>query len=60
MKKYIDKIIAVVILILAPLLTIWSLNSLFNKQIPINLNTWAAMSWLIILFNSIKLNVTRR
>lgn len=45
------KILAIVLLLLlvlifAPFLTIWSLNTLFGLGIAYNLWTWLAMAWL--------------
>lgn len=36
----------IMLIILGPLLTIWSLNTLFGLQIDINIATWFAMLWL--------------
>ena len=41
-------LIAVIItlIILGPLVTIWSLNTLFNLNIDYTFYTWLAMAWL--------------
>jgi len=45
--------------ILAPFLTIWSLNELFSLNINYNLKTWLAASWLLIVIYSIRLHVQK-
>jgi hypothetical protein len=37
---------AVVILIVSPLITIWSINTLFHTNIPTNVWTYLASLWL--------------
>ena len=45
--------ILVVIIIFAPLVTIWSLNTLFPVlQIPVSVGTWFAILWLSIVYNN--------
>lgn len=34
------------LIIFGPLITIWSLNTLFLLNIPMNLGTWFAVLWL--------------
>lgn len=34
------------IIIATPLLTIWSINTLFGAEIPFTFYTWLAMTWL--------------
>lgn len=38
--------VVVAIIIATPLLTIWSINTLFGAQIPFTFYTWLAMAWL--------------
>lgn len=40
--------VAIILLIIAagPIFTIWSLNTLFGLNIPINFSTWVAVNWL--------------
>lgn len=39
-------IVAIALIILGPLATIWSLNTLFNLGIDYTFWTWLAMAWL--------------
>ena len=39
-------IVIALVLVIVPLITIWSLNVLFSIGIPFNVETWAAMVWL--------------
>ncbi len=39
-------VLAIVLIVAGPLVTIWSLNTLFNLGIPMNLATWFATLWL--------------
>ena len=56
MKYFLIVLLVVVLLILGPLLTIWSLNTLFPAlAIPYSLETWAAV---IILGGVFKSNVS--
>jgi len=56
MKLFLAVIFIVVLLVLGPLLTIWSLNTLFPAlAIPYSLETWAAV---IILGGVFKSNVS--
>ena len=55
MKYFLIVLLVVVLLVLGPLLTIWSLNTLFpSLAIPYSLETWAAV---IILGGVFKSNV---
>jgi hypothetical protein len=55
MKYFLVVLLVVALLILGPLLTIWSLNTLFPVlSIPYSLETWAAV---IILGGVFKSNV---
>jgi hypothetical protein len=38
-----------------PIFTIWSLNTLFGLQIPVNFQTWVSVIWLITIFHGIKI-----
>jgi fatty acid desaturase len=44
-------LLAIVFIILAPLLTIWSLNTL-GMAIPLNFGTWCAVFWLLAVLKS--------
>ena len=56
MKYFLIVLLLVVLLVLGPLLTIWSLNTLFPAlAIPYSLETWAAV---IILGGVFKSNVS--
>jgi hypothetical protein len=56
MKYFLIVLLVVALLILGPLLTIWSLNTLFPAlAIPYSLETWAAV---IILGGVFKSNVS--
>jgi hypothetical protein len=56
MKYFLIVLLVVVLLVLGPLLTIWSLNTLFpSLAIPYSLETWAAV---IILGGVFKSNVS--
>lgn len=37
--------------LLGPFITIWSLNTLFEFDIPMNFDTWCAALWIIFLFS---------
>ena len=39
----------IVIIVGAPLLTIWSLNTLFALAIPYTVTTWFATGWLTLI-----------
>jgi hypothetical protein len=47
-------ILLIVLAIFGPVFTIWSLNAIFGTQIPVNFTTWAAVSWLIVIFHGIR------
>jgi len=47
-------VMLIAILIFGPIFTIWSLNTLFGLQIPVAFETWAAVIWLMTIFNSIR------
>lgn len=56
--KVVYAIIAIILVVLIsisfPLLTIWSLNTLFKLNIEYSISTWFAIVWLIgITFGSI-------
>jgi len=52
-KEYIWLVLIVIIVIFGPLLSIWSLNTLFPVlAIPYTLETWAAMALVGGLFRS--------
>jgi hypothetical protein len=39
-------VLAIVMVITGPLVTIWSINLLFGLAIEYSLSTWAAVAWL--------------
>lgn len=39
-------VVAILLLIFGPLMTIWSLNTLFSTKIEYSFISWAAMAWL--------------
>lgn len=45
-------VFAILIITVVPLITIWSLNTLFSTEIPYNLATWAAAAYLGLLIGS--------
>lgn len=51
-------ILLIVVTVLFPFLTIWSLNTLFSLAIPFNIETWAAVILLgmFIKGNGVSLN----
>jgi hypothetical protein len=42
-------IVVVGLIIVGPIFTIWSLNTLFNLGIPVDMSTWLAVSWLTLV-----------
>ncbi len=51
-------VVILLILIFAPLLTIWSLNTLFtNLEIPYTMETWAAMVVITCVIQSTNLGI---
>ena len=45
-------ILTVLILVtIGPIVTIWSLNTVFGLEIPFNFYTWIAMAWLLIILS---------
>lgn len=45
------------LLVVSPLFTIWSLNTLFGLGIPLTWKTWAAVVWLITMLHGLKVSV---
>lgn len=45
--------------VMAPIVTIWSLNALFSLEIPINLGTWFAVIWLVFLLKEAPFNASK-
>lgn len=43
-------LLVILLIVFAPLWTIWSLNLLFGLSIPTKLSTWAAAFWLMVAF----------
>jgi hypothetical protein len=48
-------VLAIGAIIVSPLVTIWSLNNLFNLNIAYNFSTWAASFWIIGIFSASKI-----
>jgi len=48
------------LVVMGPIFTIWSLNSLFALSIPINFETWCATLWIVTVFHGIKLSVKKQ
>lgn len=45
-------VLAIGAIIFGPLVTIWSLNTLFNLNIAYNFNTWAASLFITSIFSA--------
>jgi len=45
-------ILAIIVFIFAPMITIWSLNTIFGMSIPVNIATWFATLWLGMVVSS--------
>lgn len=53
--------IVIAILIVGPLLTLWSLNTLFALDIAYDVSTWFATVWLMsVTFGSVGFAVSRK
>lgn len=50
-KLFIVVSLVILLLILSPMVTIWSLNLLFGLGIPNTFGTWFATLWLTALFS---------
>lgn len=42
-------LIAILVIVFFPFVTIWSLNTLFSLDIPYTLSTWFATVWITLL-----------
>lgn len=42
-----------------PFFTIWSVNTLFGLQIPMNFLTWVAVLWLMTVLHGIKVTLRK-
>ena len=52
LKVIVFFLLAAVLIIVSPLLSIWALNTVFELHIATDLGTWLAMAWLhLILAN---------
>lgn len=49
----------VVVSILGPIFTIWSLNTLFGLQIPYTFTSWLAVLWLMTVLHGIKISLKK-
>lgn len=47
-------LVTVVLLILMPFMTIWSINTLFLTNIHINADTWVCAAYLTLIFGKFK------
>lgn len=45
-------LIAILVIVFFPFVTIWSLNTLFSLDIPYTLSTWFATAWITLLVTS--------
>ena len=53
-------ILLIILLGVGPLITIWSLNTLFNLAIGFNFWTWCAMVWVqLVSFGSVIAKLTQ-
>lgn len=46
--------IVIVLIVVGPIFTIWSLNTLFSMEIPYNFQTWVAMIWVHTILYGIR------
>jgi len=44
----------IVLIIVGPIFTIWSLNTLFQMEIPYNFQTWVAMVWVHTILHGVR------
>ncbi len=49
----------IVLMGVGPFFTIWSLNTLFGLEIPMNFKTWAAVIWLTTVLHGIKISMKK-
>jgi hypothetical protein len=42
-----DILVKILLFLLAPIFTIWALNTLFPLEIPVNFWTWLSALWLL-------------
>ena len=52
-------VLLVILTIVGPLITIWSLNTIFGLQIPYEFKSWAAVIWLMTVFHGIKFQINK-
>ena len=52
-------ILALLIIVFAPLVTIWALNALFGLEIAYNIGTWFAVLWLSLIVSGSKASVSK-
>ena len=45
-------VLVVFLIIIGPVLTIWSLNTLFDTGIELTLKTWFAVFWITVLLSA--------
>lgn len=51
---------AIVLIIVAPFFTVWSLNHLFGTEIEMTFKTWCAVVWLMTILRGINLAVKKQ
>lgn len=52
-------IFLIVIVILGPFFTVWSVNHLFDAKITMNFKTWCAVIWLMTVLRGINLAIKK-
>jgi hypothetical protein len=45
-----------ILISIGPIFTIWSLNTIFGLNIPLNFYTWVSMAWLLLILNQRSVN----
>lgn len=53
-------LVAIAVIIAGPLITIWSLNTLFHTAIDSNSDTWFAMLWLQMIIGAAAANKSKK
>ena len=52
-------VLLISLIIMGPIFTIWSLNTVFELKIPINFNSWASVIWLMTVFHGIRFQINK-
>lgn len=50
----------IVLIIIGPIFTIWSLNTLFQMNIPYNFQTWASMVWVHTVLHGVRTSFKKK